>query len=282
MGLFSGLLGTVGTIFGGPIGGAIGGLAGGLFESDRAEEGVRDQNNLNSAEAAKTRDFNRNEAVANREFQREMSNTSYQRGVQDMSAAGLNPMLAYSQGGASVPSGSSASGVQARMENAKAAGLEANFRNQALANETAVAQSQAKLNEANTSKVLAETANVPTTGKQIESSTRLMDEQVREISAKVENIRQNTHTQLAQENLAEAQRQVAVIEKAVKSGQLDIQDADVVLKKLEAQILRLEIPRYANEADAQRSWWMRNVSPYLPDLLKSTGAAGGVRGLFPR
>jgi len=38
-------------------------------------------------------------------FQQQNSNTSYQRAVKDMEAAGLNPMLAYSQGGASVPIG---------------------------------------------------------------------------------------------------------------------------------------------------------------------------------
>lgn len=52
---------------------------------------------------------NAKQAQQQMDFQREMSGTSYQRGVSDMQAAGLNPMLAYSQGGASSPGGASAS-----------------------------------------------------------------------------------------------------------------------------------------------------------------------------
>lgn len=53
--------------------------------------------------------YNSSEAQKQRDYATEMSNTAYQRAVKDMSSAGLNPYLAYQQGGASTPSGSSAS-----------------------------------------------------------------------------------------------------------------------------------------------------------------------------
>lgn len=49
--------------------------------------------------------YNSAQAATNRAWQERMSNTSYQRAVEDMRKAGINPILAYTQGGASTPSG---------------------------------------------------------------------------------------------------------------------------------------------------------------------------------
>lgn len=55
------------------------------------------------------RDWNAEQAQLNRDFQREMASSAYQIATEDMKKAGLNPYLAYQQGGASTPSGAQAS-----------------------------------------------------------------------------------------------------------------------------------------------------------------------------
>lgn len=60
----------------------------------------------------KAMDFNAAQAALNRDWQEYMSNTSHQREIKDLKAAGLNPVLSAMGGnGAAVTSGATASGV---------------------------------------------------------------------------------------------------------------------------------------------------------------------------
>lgn len=84
----------------------------GLGGSQAAKEN-RELNDMSNAynawQAALNREFNASEAQKQRDYEERMSNTAYQRKVEDMRKAGLNPFLAYGSGGASTPSGSAAS-----------------------------------------------------------------------------------------------------------------------------------------------------------------------------
>lgn len=131
MGLFSGIgkvlkktVGAVTDLFGGDIFSSL--VSGGL-----GFLGTQSQN-----EASKSA------TNAQMLFQERMSSTAYQRSMADMQAAGLNPILAYSQGGASTPSGATYQPQNAGAAAASAAAVAAQIKNLNAQNKNIEAQNK--------------------------------------------------------------------------------------------------------------------------------------------
>lgn len=92
------------------------------LEAEKAREFSAYQNQL-------SRDWSSNEASLNRAWQERMSNTAYQRQVEDMKKAGLNPYLSYGSSGSSTPAGSVASASSHSAVASSSGGYSKNNRN---------------------------------------------------------------------------------------------------------------------------------------------------------
>lgn len=92
------------------------GLLGAAIPAISSAFGQERANRQNERLAREAMAFEQQSADKAMAFSERMRDTAWQAGVRDMRMAGLNPMLAFSQGPASSPGGTSAGGQAARVE----------------------------------------------------------------------------------------------------------------------------------------------------------------------
>lgn len=95
---------------------ALGSMAGSLISGGASAYGQHRANQANIRLSREGMAFEGAQAEKQMAFQERMSGSSYQRATEDMRLAGINPMLAYMQGGASTPGGAAASGAAATVQ----------------------------------------------------------------------------------------------------------------------------------------------------------------------
>lgn len=171
-------------------------------------------------------------------FQERMSGTAYQRAMQDMREAGLNPMLAAKVGAASTPAGAMPA---IRNVLGEAVGRLSSAASAAKApSEVKLTEEQAVVSKNTGQKIAQETLNARTQGEVIAQNVRLLKAQVDQVGSQTALTRENVKLIAEQIKKTEAERiLVALDAKAMQfisekalGGDVGFKLLDLVLRAL--------------------------------------------------
>jgi len=234
----------------------IGGLLG--------KEGQEDTNDQNAQLTREGWQFNAEQSALTRDWQEDMSSTQYQRAVGDMRKAGLNPMLAYSQGGAgNLPGATASASSPIPMQNSYAAGVQSAAQAVQLSN----LQKQGENIDADTALKNAQAQRETSSAGNLEASTTNLKQQLGEIVERMHLLKQQQEESFQRAGAAQADRLLKLAQVKIAEGEIPLVWGKVKLNELEQILKKLEIPEAMAFSEKFKGEWGKDVSPYMREVI---------------
>jgi len=279
--------------------GPIATIASGLLARNSAKS-ANDQNRLNALtqmqfqkdEAQKAREWDATQNWSLVGWQEKMANTAYQRQTADLKAAGLNPLLALTKGGGAATPSASAGRSGSPSGASFVAQPTVTAQTALIAASAAQTFAQTELIKAETRKTDAETGNLAYHPALVQAQTQAqvasaghsnataasVTQEMASFQPRMARLEEETKHIAEQARLAAQQGRVLSVEEKYRAQKLisDIQQtmADAQRLRVQADLLKLEIPKAVNDAGSQDNWYSRTIRPYFNEVVKGLGAVG--------